>query len=121
MAHWIAVLRLVRLAKVLAFVAAIALASGLHPPHAKASDGQSGHSHFSATCLQAELQDSGAKKIAGKPQAGHADCSQIFDPLVRMPADWVPAFSAAVTPAVPADSVRHFVFPFDPPPPRRRG
>lgn len=120
MAQWVAFLRLARLARVLAFVATIVLASGLHPPHANASGATSDHSHFGATCLKADLQESGAKKIGGKVPLGHADCSQIFDPLVRTPVDWAPAFSAAVTPALRAEPFRHFVSPFDPPPPRRR-
>jgi len=108
------------LALALAFAAAAVLALGLHPPHAAASSGPSDHSHFGAGCLKAELQESGANKIGGDLPIAHADCSQIFHPLVRTPVDWVPAFSAAITPALRAEPFRHFVSPFDPPPPRRR-
>lgn len=109
------------LALALAFVATGILALGLHPPHAAASSSPSDHSHFGAACVKAELQEPGAKKVGGKVPVGHADCSQIFDPLVRTPVDWVPAFSTAVTPALRAEPFRHFVSPFDPPPPRRCG
>jgi hypothetical protein len=107
-------------AEMLAFVAAIVLAIGLHPPHANASSGPSDHSHFGDGCVKADLQEPGSKGIGEMP-LGHADCSQFFDPLVRTAVDWVPAFRTVVTPTLHAEPFRHLVFPFDPPPPRMRG
>lgn len=109
------------LARALALVAAIILASGLHPPHANASGGAKDHSHFGAACVKAELEESDSKEFRHDLPLGHADCNQIFDPLVRAPADWVPAFITVLTPRLQAEPFRHLVFPFDPPPPRLRG
>jgi len=117
------------IARMLALVAAIALAVGVHPPHAVADDsgahhhaagpqGHADHSHFGASCLQAELDKSQPAKKGAVP-LGHADCIQIFDPLQRPPLTAIPA-SAVVSIAAPSDvPFRQLITSFDPPPPRR--
>lgn len=104
------------IARMLAFVAAIGLSIGLHPAHADASSGLSGHSHFSASCLAAELGK--ATPGNGGAAAAHADCTQLFHPSLRPPLEWTSVFTCIAVPTPPVALVRQFISAFDPPPPR---
>jgi len=115
-------------ARMLALVAAIAMAFGVHPPHAVATQaddhhssshqGIASHSHFGVSCLQAEFDKPQAESKGAVPP-GHADCSQVYTPLIR------PLAAAAPTYIVVAVSAPHdlpflqLTTSFDPPPPRR--
>jgi len=115
-------------ARLLALVAAVTVAIGVHPPHAGAAQpddrqsgshhGIAGHSHFDASCLQAEIDSSHAERKGAVP-SGHADCSQTFTPLLRSAFAVTPAYVVvAVMP--PQDfPFRQLITSFDPPPPRR--
>jgi hypothetical protein len=115
-------------ARMLALVAGLALAFGVHPPHVEAASAGSHHatgdqsiavySHFGAACLQAEV-DKSRPATNGAVPLNHADCTQMFDPLQR------PALAAAPTCVVVAVAALHdlpfrqLITAFDPPPPRR--
>src|SRR3546814_15648533 len=85
----------------LALAAAIAMAFGVQPPHASATQadgphnsshqGIASHSHFGASCLQAEL-DRPQAESNGAVAPGHADCSQVFTPLLRPVATAAPGY-----------------------------
>src|SRR3546814_17643071 len=87
-------------ARMLALAAAIAMAFGVQPPHASATQaagphnsshqGIARHSHFGASCLQAEL-DRPQAESNGAVAPGHADCSTVFNPLLRPVATAAPA------------------------------
>jgi len=110
--------RLSTLASMLAFVAAIVLAAGIHPPHAMASGETAGHAHFSTDCVKADL---GKQHTVNGPDGvapNHADCAPLFDPGVRLLSAPAPAFVRIAVPA-PRDRLsRQIVTSFDPPPPR---
>src|SRR3546814_2290357 len=88
-------------ARMLALAAAIAMAFGVQPPHASATQadgphnsshqGIASHSHFGASCLQAEL-DRPQAESNGAVAPGHADCSQVFTPLLRPVATAAPGY-----------------------------
>jgi hypothetical protein len=112
----------------LALVAAFTVAFGVHPPHAAAAQaddhrgtshqGMTSHSHFGASCLQAEL-DKPLSDSKGAVPPGHADCSQAFAPPFRPVAVAAPAYVVAAV-ATPHDRpFRQLITSFDPPPPRR--
>jgi hypothetical protein len=115
-------------ARLLALVAAVTVAIGVHPPHAEAAQngdrqgtsqqGTAGHSHFDASCLQAEL-DSKHPETKGAVPSGHADCSQIFTPLLRPALAATPAYVVVAVAAPHHLPFRQLITPFDPPPPRR--
>jgi hypothetical protein len=111
--------RLATLGRMLAVVAALALAAGLHPPHAQAAGDPADHSHFSASCIKADVEEPATAKTGAAP-SGHTDCTQLFDPLVRPAPECTVAFAEIAVPTPPARPFRHLVFPFDPPPPRAR-
>src|SRR3546814_7912004 len=85
----------------LALAAVIAMAFGVQPPHASATQadgphnsshqGIASHSHFGASCLQAEL-DRPQAESNGAVAPGHADCSQVFTPLLRPVATAAPGY-----------------------------
>lgn len=110
-----------RMGRLLAFVAALALVIGLHPPHAGAAGAPadhghaSNHSHFSAACVKAAVEQ---PFQPGTGAAGHADCHQLFHPLLRVVPQGTPAFSATPVTLPLAERGRHLVFTSDPPPPR---
>ena len=111
----------------LALIAAITVAIGVHPPHAEAAsthhhgmDHQAAgsHGHFGAACLQTELDEVVDRGKSAVPP-GHADCTQVFDPLQR-PALLVAPIYSVVADAAPHDlPFRQLITSFDPPPPRR--
>lgn len=115
-------------ARMLALVAAITVAIGVHPPHiegALADDHQSnGHqgiaslSHFGASCLQAELDKPHADSKGAVPP-GHVDCSQVFAPLLRPVAAAAPAYIVVAVTAPHEFPFQQLITSFDPPPPRR--
>ena len=115
-------------ARMLALAAAIAMAFGVHPPHASATQadghhssshqGIASHSHFGASCLQAEL-DRPQAESKGAVAPGHADCSQVFTPLVRPLAAAAPAYVVVAVTAPHDLPFRQLTTSFDPPPPRR--
>src|SRR3546814_16380232 len=88
-------------ARMLALAAAIAMAFGVQPPHASATQadgphnsshqGIASHSHFGASCLQAEL-DRPQAESNGAVAPGHAECSQVFTPLLRPVATAAPGY-----------------------------
>ncbi len=112
----------------LALVAAIALAFGIHPPHAEATQADdhqnsshqsiASHSHFGASCLQAELDKPQAESNGALPP-GHADCSQVFTPLLRPLTAAAPAYIVVAVTAPHHLPFRQLTTSFDPPPPRR--
>lgn len=111
----------------LALAAAIAMAFGVQPPHAatpadnhhgSGDQGIASHSHFSATCLQAQIDSSQAESKGAVP-GGHADCSQVFTPLVRPLAAAAPAYVVVAVTAPYDLPFRQLTTSFDPPPPRR--
>lgn len=115
-------------ARMLALVAAITVAIGVHPPHAAAVDSSthphsdhdqgSGHGHSGISCLQVDLDEAQSTNLGGFPLS-HTDCTQAFDPLLRPPVTAIPV-SVLASVAVPSDlSFRQYVTSFDPPPPRR--
>ena len=114
-------------ARVLALVAAITVALGVHPPHAEAAaphhhavDHQAAgsHSHFGAICLQAAL-DATADQGNGAMTPGHTDCNPVFDPQPRAALLAAVAY-AILSVAAPHDlPFRQLITSFDPPPPRR--
>jgi hypothetical protein len=115
-------------ARMLALVAAIMVALGVHPTHAAAGQDHANpgtshhdamsHSHFSAGCLQAEL-DAPQAPGNGGGHLNHADCTQVFDPLLRSPLTGTP-IAILISLAKPGDlSFRQRATSFDPPPPRR--
>ena len=106
-----------RLGRLLAFLAALALTIGLHPPHALAASGPSDHGHFSASCAKADIEQPAQTKTGAAP-SGHIDCTPLFHPLLRTPQEWTLAFSTLTVPLPRAERFRHFVVTFDPPPPR---
>lgn len=103
----------------LALLAVLALIFGAHPPHANAAGGAGDHSHFGAACIQAELGKVSHDMAGGIPM-GHADCVQLFDPLVQPPLASAPAVMLLAIARPAADSFRQIDSSFDPPPPRRR-
>lgn len=120
--HWRAAGRM------LALVAAIVVAIGVHPPHAEANEsnahrhgtdhkqnGSPGHLGFS--CLQSELDETQSPNMGGLPPS-HADCTQAFDPLLQLPLATAP-IAVLVSVATPGDSsFRQYFTSFEPPPPR---
>src|SRR3546814_16969557 len=75
---------------------------------------------FGASCLQAEL-DRPQAESNGAVAPGHADCSQVFNPLLRPVATAAPGY-VVVAVTVPHElPFRQLTTSLDPPPPRRGG
>ena len=120
------------LARMLAIVAAMVLALGIHSPHAvseRAGSHQAvgqynaahhvtaDHNLFGFACVKAKF-DRSAPGTSHDSSLGHADCTQGFDPLQRSPAADAPDFTISVVTAPRELSFRQVANSFEPPPPR---